>query len=335
MILITYGTRPEYIKVKPLIDEMNKRGFKFKTLFTGQHADIAPKGADYDHRMLDFVDNRLNNIVCNCLSLPDEFFDGITHVLVQGDTTSAFSLALNAFNRKLKIIHLEAGLRTHDVENPYPEENNRKLISAISSIHLCPTGWNYDNLVNENVKDNIFVVGNTVLDNLKDIKEKCNYGNKVLITMHRRENHDLMGLWFYVINELAKAHPELEFIIPLHPNPNVQVNKKYLTHVNIIKPLSHEDLINLLIECRLVITDSGGIQEECSFFNKKALVCRKITERPESVGQTSFMVEGPHVLKDIFEEHINNYVVDVKSPYGDGNSSKAICDIFEYTVYGK
>ena len=335
MILITYGTRPEYIKVKPLIDEMNKRGFKFKTLFTGQHADIAPEGADYNFSMTELVNNRLNNIVCNCLSLPDEYFDGITHVLVQGDTTSALSLALNGFNRKLKIIHLEAGLRTHDSENPYPEECNRRMISAISNIHLCPTADNGVNLIGEGITENIFEVGNTVLDNLKNIKEKCQYSNKVLITMHRRENHDLMGLWFYSINELAKAHPELEFIIPLHPNPNVQINKKYLTHVNIVKPLSHEDLINLLIECRLVITDSGGIQEECSFFNKKALVCRKITERPESIGLTSFMVEGPHVLREIFEEHINDYEVDVESPYGDGNASKYICDIFEKEVYGK
>jgi UDP-N-acetylglucosamine 2-epimerase (non-hydrolysing) len=138
-----------------------------------------------------------------------------------------------------------------------------------------------------------------------------------------------MGLWFYTINELAKQRPELEFIIPLHPNPNVQKHKKLLTHVNVIEPMNHEDLVKLLVKCRMVITDSGGIQEECSFFNKKCLVCRKITERPESVGLTSFMVDFPDKLIYTFKKHIEDYIVDIKSPYGDGYSSQKICNILE------
>jgi UDP-N-acetylglucosamine 2-epimerase (non-hydrolysing) len=147
--------------------------------------------------------------------------------------------------------------------------------------------------------------------------------------MHRRENHDKIDLWFTEINELAKRYPELEFILPIHPNPNVQKHKGLLTNVTVINPLGHDDLLELLVKTRLVITDSGGIQEECSFFNKKCLVCRKVTERPESIGITSFLVDSPINLKNIFEEHINNYAVNLQSPYGDGKSAKKICEIIK------
>ena len=220
-------------------------------------------------------------------------------------------------------------MRTGDYDNPYPEENNRKIVSTIATTHLCPTILNYDNLQRESVVGDVYVVGNTVLDNLLAYKDDCEYLNKVLITMHRRENHDTLHLWFNEINKLAKDNPELEFIIPLHPNPNVQKHKGFLTNVKVIDPLSHDELMKLLIKCKLIITDSGGIQEECSFFNKKCLVCRKITERPESVGLTSFMVKEPSDLKNLFYEHINDYKIDVKCPYGDGKASKYICEILK------
>jgi UDP-N-acetylglucosamine 2-epimerase len=261
------------------------------------------------------------------MTLSDDIFDGITHVLVQGDTTSVVGLSLAALHRKIKVIHLEAGLRTYDTENPFPEENNRRIVSTIATIHLCPTELNAKNLHKENVSENIFIVGNTVLDNLIDYKEKCEYTNKVLVTMHRRENHENIHEWFNVINELAKKHDELEFILPLHPNPNVQKHKSILTHVKIVEPLKHEELLDLLVKTRLVITDSGGIQEECSFFNKKCLVCRKVTERPESVNLTSFLINEPKDLVSIFNSHINDYSVNIESPYGDGKSSIKICNI--------
>jgi len=329
MILLTYGTRPEYIKIKPLIIEMGKRKIPFKTLFTGQHKDIVPKDADYNLEMLDSGGNRLDSVMKNCLSIPEECFDGVDYILVQGDTTSVVGLSMSALHRKIKVIHLEAGLRTHDTENPYPEENNRRIVSTIATIHLCPTQLNCDNLTNENVSYGIYEVGNTVLDNLLQHKSECEYGNVVLVTMHRRENHENMGYWFREINKLSHEHPELEFIIPLHPNPNVQKNKHFLTNVNVIDPLSHDELVKLLVKAKIVITDSGGIQEECSFFNKKALVCRKVTERPESVGLTSFMVETPSDLNLVFNEHINDCIVYSQCPYGDGYSSRRICDIFE------
>lgn len=329
MILITYGTRPEYIKVKPLIDEMISRGIKHKTLFTGQHKDIAPKDADFNLEMVDYGGNRLDSVLKNCLTIPDECFDGITHVLVQGDTTSVVGLAMASMHRKIKVIHLEAGLRTGDCDNPFPEENNRKIVSTIASIHLCPTHSNYLNLIQENVLGEIYVVGNTVLDNLIEYKNESKYEDKVLITMHRRENHDTLNKWFTEINQLAIDNPNLEFILPLHPNPNVQKHKGLLPNIKVIEPLNHDELIKVLIKCKMVITDSGGIQEECSFFNKKCLVCRKITERPESVGLTSFMVKDYEDLSKIFYKHINDYIINADSPYGDGKASQYICDILE------
>lgn len=327
MILLTYGTRPEFIKIKPIINELRKNNVKFKILFTGQHKDIG--GGEYDYKldMKDLSTNRLDSVVANLMNLSDNIFEGITHVLVQGDTTSVVGLSLAALHRKLKLIHLEAGLRTYDCENPYPEENNRKIVSTIATIHLCPTELNRSNLLKENVQGEIFVVGNTVLDNLIEYKDECEYTDKVLITMHRRENHENIDKWFTEINKLATQYSRLEFILPIHPNPNVQKYKHLLTNVKIIDPLSHEDMLNLLVKTRLVITDSGGLQEECSFFNKKCLVCRKVTERPESIGMTSFMVDSPERLEGLFYEHLNTFIVEIKSPYGDGKSAEKICDI--------
>jgi UDP-N-acetylglucosamine 2-epimerase (non-hydrolysing) len=332
MILLTYGTRPEYIKIKPLIKEFKNSNLPFKILFTGQHKDIANGEYDFKLEMSDLSNNRLDSVIANLMNLSDNIFEGITHVLVQGDTTSVVGLSMAALHRKIKVIHLEAGLRTYDNDNPFPEENNRRIVSTIATIHLCPTVLNANNLYKENVKENVFIVGNTVLDNLIDYKEKCEYTNKVLVTMHRRENHENIHEWFTEINELAKKHSELEFILPLHPNPNVQKHKDILTNVKVIEPLTHSDLLDVLVKTKMVITDSGGLQEECSFFNKKCLVCRKITERPESIGLSSYLINEPTDLKAIFDNQIKEYKIDIESPYGDGNSSKKIIEIFKKII---
>lgn len=329
MILITYGTRPEYIKIKPLINKLLINDIKFKLLYTGQHKDIVDKECDFNLNFKDYTTNRLNNILINCLSIPDEWFNGVEYVLVQGDTTSVLGLSLSAFNRKVKVIHLEAGLRTYDFNNPYPEEINRQIVSRISNINLCPTDNNLINLINEKVMGDSFVVGNTVLDNLLSYKENCVYDNKILVTLHRRENHDLIDKWFEVINELSLNHPNYEFILPIHPNPNVIKHKDILTNINVINPLSHDDLIKILIKCTLVITDSGGLQEECSFFNKKCLVCRNTTERQESVGKSSFLINSPEHLKHEFEYHLVNYNINHTCPYGDGYSSDKIINLLK------
>jgi UDP-N-acetylglucosamine 2-epimerase (non-hydrolysing) len=332
MILLTYGTRPEYIKIKPLIKEFKNKKIQFKILFTGQHKDIANGEYDFKIEMSDLSNNRLDSVIANLMTLSDNIFDGITHILVQGDTTSVVGLSLSALHRKINVIHLEAGLRTYDNENPFPEENNRKIVSTIASIHLCPTELNKNNLYNENIKENVFVVGNTVLDNLIDYKEKCEYTNKVLVTLHRRENHEKIQEWFNEINELAGKYTNLEFILPLHPNPNVQKHKSILTNVKLVNPLNHQDLLELLVKTKIVITDSGGIQEECSFFNKKCLVCRKVTERPESIGLTSFLIDEPTDLSHVFNSHIDDYIVNCESPYGDGFSSLKISEILKKII---
>jgi UDP-N-acetylglucosamine 2-epimerase (non-hydrolysing) len=318
-ILICFGTRPEYIKVKSLIENLPYK----KTCFTGQHKDLLQNlQVDYELNMDEIIpENRLNNILCNILTRLHIFKD-VEYVLVQGDTTTALGVALSAFNNGIKVIHLEAGLRSNDLKDPYPEEANRQLISRIANIHLCPTQFNKENLLRENVQGKIYVVGNTGLDNIS--KEGCEYGNRVLITMHRRDNHDKMDKWFTELDKIANKYPDIEFLIPLHPNPNVQKHRGLFNKVKIVEPMSHEELINYVKKCKFVISDSGGLQEECSFLNKKIIVCRKTTERPESVGVHSFMCDDPDKLSDMVCEINNDYEVNTSCPYGNGCSWQKI-----------
>jgi len=330
MILLAYGTRPEYIKIKPLIEIFDKEEFPYRVLFTGQHKDLLKEQiTDYQIEIIDDGNNRLDNIVKSIMTTFSWILEDITHVLVQGDTTSVLAVALSAFHHGIKVIHLEAGLRTYDNANPFPEEQNRRLVSQITDIHLCPTDLSVKNLAKEWLDGMKYVVGNTVLDNLVSYKDKCVYTNKVLITMHRRENHHWMDKWFQEINKLAKHYSDLEFILPIHPNPNVQKHKHLLTHVNVVDPMSHEELLNLLVKTRLVITDSGGIQEECSFFNKKCLTCRKVTERPEAQNQSTFMVKAPYDLVDVFMKHVDDYEINYECPFGDGHSAEKIYEILK------
>ena len=335
MILICYGTRPEHIKITPLLKEMDGV-IPYRSLFTGQHKDLV-KNINFDHYLtigegVNKGVNRLDTVVQSCLNIDESTFQDVTHILVQGDTVSAYSLALAAFHRGIKIIHLEAGLRTHDFKNPYPEEAYRQMISRISNINLCPTNLNLNNLVVEGVMGESVVVGNTVLDNLVGVE--TTYGNKVLVTMHRRENHHNMDKWFESVNQLAIDNPELKFEIPLHPNPNVKKHKDLLTHVNVVSPFDYDTMIKEISECRFLISDSGGIQEESSFLNKKVIVCRKITERPESVGKHSFMCRTPEDLKGLFYSLKDNYEVNLNCPYGDGKSSKRIVTYLKEKIYG-
>jgi len=332
-ILISYGTRPEYIKIRPIIKLFNEKNLKYKTLFTGQHKDLLKdQKADYQIEIINDTNSRLDNIIKSTMTVFDWILEDITHVLVQGDTTSVLAVALSAFNHGIKVIHLEAGLRTYDNQNPYPEEQNRRLVSQITDIHLCPTLLSQENLENERILGDKYVVGNTVLDNLLPYKDRCEYTNKVLVTMHRRENHHWMNEWFEVIDDLAEAHPELEFIIPLHPNPNVQKHKDILKHVKVIEPMSHKELLELLIKTKMVITDSGGIQEECSFFNKICLTCRKVTERPEAQYQSTWMIEKPEDLHVSFNNHLPHYEINYECPFGDGHASEKIVEILKNII---
>lgn len=341
MLLIAYGTRPEWLKIKPIVQELKSNKIQFITLFTGQHKDII---GDFvpDLKISineSYTMDRLNKVVTDVMKAtalilyesPD-----IKHVMVQGDTSSALAVALAAYNANRPVIHLEAGLRTYDLENPYPEEANRQLISRITDVHLCPTLHNLTNLDTEHVSGSKYPVGNTALDNLLPYVGKCEYGNKILVTIHRRENHEMIKDWFGVINRIAGKYSNHEFILPIHPNPNVKNHADILTNVKVVNPLSHDDLLNILVKCKFVITDSGGIQEECSFLGKKAIVCRKETERPEAIGYTTELCESPVELMSMVTDMMERYeVIDNHlCPFGDGHSAKKIVKILK-ALYGE
>jgi UDP-N-acetylglucosamine 2-epimerase (non-hydrolysing) len=260
------------------------------------------------------------------LQFPNGEFRGI---LVQGDTGSAFGCALAAFNRQIKIYYLEAGLRSRSLQHPFPEEGYRQMIARIADVNFAPTELSYSNLVSEGVLGDIFEVGNTVLDNLVDLP-KSEYGTQVLVTMHRRENHHQMAEWFTEINDLAIQYSDLEFIIPIHPNPNVQAHKHLLTTVKVVEPLTHNETINILLNCKLVISDSGGIQEEATFFNKKVIVCRETTERPEGIVTGHLhLCKSPKDLKDLFGKLQENSYICKPCPYGDGRAAEKIKKILD------
>lgn len=327
--LVCYGTRPEYIKLKPLINEMKYRNIKFDSLFTGQHTDTF-KAEDFTFK-LEMVHsnlNRLSSIISNIISTNINYSQ-YDYVIVQGDTSTALAIAIDAFNNHVKVIHVEAGLRTYDYDNPFPEEMNRQIISRISSINFCPTENNLNNLNTENVRGECYVVGNTVLDNL--INVKTSYNNNILITMHRRENHSKIDKWFLEFNKLAYNYKDLEFFFISHPNPNVINNLHILNNdIKILKHLQYSELIDKLSKCKFVISDSGGLQEECNFLNKKIIVCREFTERQESIDKSSKLCTKPEYLNEIFDIVNKNY--DEKCPnsvFGDGSSSKNICNILE------
>jgi len=331
MILLTFGTRPEWIKIKPLVKVFKKNRYPYRVLFTGQHSTLIPSDAEKNiHVSVSISDgaNRLDSIVKSLMD-KQKIWDrnDISKVLVQGDTTSAFALALAAFHRRIPVIHLEAGLRTYDLDNPYPEEFNRQAISRLARIHLCPTNLSSQNLFNEGIKDGVHVTGNTVLDNLKDIVPT--HSNIVPITMHRRENHHIMDLWFKQFEQLADKYTDLEFVFPMHPNPKVQKHKNLLNKVKVIDPLDYDSFIKLLAKSRLIISDSGGIQEESSFFKKRSIVCRKTTERIEGLGVFFELCRHPEDLPDLFEQAISKKPIesDVLCPFGDGNSSNKIYNI--------
>jgi UDP-N-acetylglucosamine 2-epimerase (non-hydrolysing) len=329
MLLVSFGTRPEYIKIKPMLDAL-KGVVDYRLLFTGQHEDLLKhvQGDNIERLSISASKNRLDAIVSSVLSnerAPS--FEGVTHVLIQGDTTSAFAVALSAFHRRKRVIHLEAGLRTYDLANPYPEEFNRQAIARLANINLCPTEESAKYLRSERAPGDIYVVGNTVLDNLVDITPTQE--DRIVVTMHRRENHHLIPEWFAALDELAAENPGLEFILPIHPNPNVYKHREMLQHVKVVNPMDYKDFVRLLATSRFVITDSGGLQEESSFFRKKCVVCRKTTERTEGMGVFSTLCEFPEDLKVAFAWANDSPEPDSleECPYGDGKASERIVKI--------
>lgn len=323
-MLICFGTRPEWLKIRPILNLLDRT--EYKLLFTGQHTDLL-RDVEVDYKInISGFSNRLDQIIADCLIN----FPGTpeTSILVQGDTASAFACAVAGFNRGMKIFYLEAGLRSYDFNNPYPEEAYRQMISRIANINFAPTEVAAEALLEERVLGKVYITGNTVLDNLVPYLNECEYTNKVLVTLHRRENHSEMREWFGALNRIARENPNLEFILPIHPNPNVQKHRDFLDRVKVIDPLSHSELISLLTKCKLVITDSGGLQEEASFFNKKVIVCRKTTERPEAISTGHLHIcQSPDLLKDKFDSLIEKYYINTECPYGNGFSSEIVVEL--------
>lgn len=363
-IIVIAGTRPEAVKVAPIVKELKKK-HQFTTLLcnSGQHKQMIDETfADFELTpdiSLDVMSpgQTLSTLSSKLFTAIDKVLDTEKPdwIVVQGDTTTVMISALCAFYRKIKIAHVEAGLRSFDKFAPFPEETNRQIVTRIADLHFAPTRNSYANLIREGIDpDNAFVTGNTVIDALywvKDfIKDKPEYLNPdvqkailqnkriVLITGHRREN---FGRGFeeicIAIKELANRYEDCFFVYPVHLNPNVQtpVNQYLKDHSRILllPPQSYLHFQALLNASYVVLTDSGGIQEEAPALGKPVLVMRDVTERPEGIktgcaalvgARADSIIEGVSTLLDSTETY--QRMSKAQNPYGHGHSAERIVD---------
>lgn len=357
-ILSIFGTRPEAIKMCPLIKEIEKHEeFESIVCVTAQHRqmldqvlEIFSVVPDYD---LNLMKERqtLTSITISILEELAELLPKIKPdlVLVHGDTTTSASAALAAFYQQIPVGHVEAGLRTYDIYSPYPEEMNRKIISQIAALYFAPTENNRCNLEKENIRNNVYITGNTVIDAFQyTVKKDYEFKNPLLkkidfnrskfvvMTAHRRENigEPLKNIC-NAVKHLIEDHPEIEVIYPVHLNPAVretvfqilgQVNR-----VHLIDPVDVEDMHNIISRSYLVMTDSGGLQEEAPSFGVPVIVLRTETERPEAVAAGTVVIGGTeeeqvYSLADelLSNEHTHNQMAHAVNPYGDGHASERI-----------
>lgn len=340
MYLICFGTRPELIKLIPIIIKFRENNIKFKSLFTGQHETLIKDFYKYINSPDVVLENvmehgqTLNMLSSKILIKMDLIFNNnnFKYVIVQGDTTSSLAISLSAFHNKVKIIHIEAGLRTFDKYNPFPEEINRKIISSTADIHFCPTEISVTNLNNENIKDNVYLSGNTIVDMYKYITENTNPDNYIdkiikenekyiIITLHRRENRgNKMNYMWKQINDLSNKY---KFVYITHPS--LPESKNILNKENIIllDPINYENMVHLITNSSGIITDSGGIQEESVCANKKVLVCRETTERPETISSGFGKLIDTKIEENIDFLFENNNIINT-NPYGDNVSDKIL-----------
>lgn len=326
-LCIIYGTRPEFLKLKYLIDVL-KSHITLYVIKINQHVNLTEDDGYYDTIVeIDNITNdRLSNIGSSILIKLSNIITDSTHILAQGDTATVFYSLLCGFQMKKICIHLEAGMRTYDIENPFPEEGYRQMISRITDIHLCPSEYEKDILISEKVKGNIHVVGNTILDLVKSYNFKITHEKKALITLHRRENWLDFKDYIIELSKLIKTS-EYTFYFLTHPNPSfntilTELKDMIPNNMIIMQSLKHRELIELLSSCSFVITDSGGIQEEANFLGKHMYVLRKNTER-KAINTNKITLCSLNTIKSI----TCNIQHEQGFEYGDGNSCNKILDI--------
>lgn len=364
-VMLIFGTRPEAIKMAPLVKALQHDTENFTTVVcvTGQHREMLDQvltifniTQQYDLNIMrrgqDLYDITARVLMRMRAVLEQEKPD---IVLVHGDTTTSMAAALAAFYQHIPVGHVEAGLRTHDTQSPWPEEMNRQLTARIAQWHFAPTRLSKENLMSEDIdEEKIFITGNTVIDALHMITRQLDINTNarrnhriVLITGHRRENlGDGLANICQAIMILAEKYPDVEFIYPMHPNPNVRDTiYKYLDcddnfrNIKLIEPLDYLDFVPLMARSTIVLTDSGGIQEEAPGLGKPVLVMRDTTERPEAIDAGTAKLVGTDrdkIVKEVSllldnkeEYHKMSHAVN---PYGDGKACQRIVSILRDAV---
>ncbi|MFV0170787.1 UDP-N-acetylglucosamine 2-epimerase (non-hydrolyzing) [Empedobacter falsenii] len=347
MIAIIYGTRPEFLKVYPLILEAKKRALAFITINTGQHTTMLTEMEELFDFSPDYYLKTQSNKFSNS-NLLAKLIDAISGVVLaheidkiiaQGDTFTVLASAMVAFLEKKEFYHIEAGLRTDDIRFPFPEEFNRRVVSLASTLNFAPTQLAVENLLKENIEQNkIITTGNTIIDMLTYVLKKENItihkGNDVFITAHRRENiNDNMFSICNAIKELAKENPTITFHWSLHPNPKTRefIFKTFNSvpnNMQFIEPLNYIEAVKLMARSLLIISDSGGIQEEAPTLQKKVIILREETERPEVLDCDCGVLVGANKqkIKDEFYKEIKSDLNSFVNPFGNGKSSEIILD---------
>ena len=363
-VMTIFGTRPEAIKMAPLVQELSRReGIESLCCVTAQHRqmldsvlEIFRLKPDYDLNIME-PRQTLSTITTKCLLGMEGVLEEAKPdlVLVHGDTSTTFAGALAAFYRQIPVGHVEAGLRTWDKYSPFPEEMNRKLVGDIADLHFCPTPANRENLAREGITDGVFVTGNTVIDALKTTVRTdysfstqalngLDYTGKriILVTCHRRENYGQpMANIMTALRRIADAFPDVELVYPVHLSPVVrEAAGKYLSghpRIHLIDPLSADEMHNLMARAYLVMTDSGGLQEEAPALGRPVLVLRRETERPEAVRAGTVRLAGTEE-EEIFslasellhDERAYHAMAHAVNPYGDGQACRRIADAIEW-----
>ncbi len=359
-ILVVFGTRPEIIKLAPVIRQLEFAGDHFETVtvFTGQHTDlVAPFvklfGVRVDHALEVMRPGQpLNLLFGRILQEIDPLLEREQPdmVIVQGDTTTAAATALAAFHRRIPVGHVEAGLRTADPHNPFPEETNRRLVTRLATHHFAATKQNRAALLREGISaDSIVVTGNPVVDALQTIGTMTNRSERLeklieetkgykrlALTTHRRESFgDTLDGNLTVLRDFVAAHPDVAMIFPVHPNPRVRkAAQQYLAgreRIYLTEPLEYPDFIGLLQESWLIVSDSGGIQEEAPTLRKPVIVLRENTERPEAV-EAGFARLAPDantlktMLSDLYRDPAQGLPAEANNPFGEGDAGQRIVE---------